>query len=160
MGLFQQPAKCAIDVTGLEVVMGSRVLFIDDDPLIGKLVRDLLEEEGFQVTVATSGQEGLDLARSHPPEVFLLDIMMPGMDGFEVCEAIRRDHALRSIPVVMLTAMESQKLNEQAFAAGAELCMTKPFSPKRLLNAVNIALQNASLKRINSEKKKQKRKTA
>jgi len=86
--------------------------------------------------------------------------MMPGMDGFQVCEAIRRDDALRSIPVVMLTAMESQKLNERAFAVGAEACMTKPFSPDRLLNAVNITIQNASLKRINSEKKKQKRKTA
>ena len=139
--------------------MGCRVLFIDDDPLVGKLVRDLLEQEGYQVAVAISGKEGLNIARAQPPDVFLLDIMMPGMDGFQVCEAIRRDHALRSIPVVMLTAMESQKLNEQAFAAGAELCMTKPFSPERLLNAVNITVQNASLKRINSEKKDRKRKT-
>lgn len=140
--------------------MGSCVLFIDDDPLVGKLVRDLLEQEGYRVAVATSGKEGLNVARTHPPDVFLLDIMMPGMDGFQVCEAIRRDDALRSIPVVMLTAMESQKLNERAFAVGAEACMTKPFSPERLLNAVNITIQNASLKRINSEKKGRKRKTA
>lgn len=140
--------------------MGSCVLFIDDDPLVGRVVRDFLEQEGFQVTVATSGKAGLDQARSNPPDLFLLDIMMPGMDGFEVCEAIRRDQKLHKIPVVMLTAMESQKLNEQAFAAGAELCMTKPFSPERLLNAVNIALQNASRKRISSEKKEQKRKTS
>jgi CheY-like chemotaxis protein len=139
--------------------MGSRVLFIDDDPLVGKLVRDLLEQEGYQVTVATSGKEGLNVARTQPPDVFLLDIMMPGMDGFQVCEAIRRDDALRTIPVVMLTAMESQKLNERAFAAGAEVCMTKPFSPDRLLNTVNITVQNASLRRTNSEKKKHKRKT-
>ena len=109
---------------------------------------------------ATSGMTGLDLARSDPPDLFLLDIMMPGMDGFEVCEAIRRDQALCKVPVVMLTAMESQKLNERAFAVRAEVCMTKPFSPERLLNAVNIALQNALLKRIKSDKKKQKRKTA
>jgi DNA-binding response OmpR family regulator len=139
---------------------GGRVLFIDDDPLVGKVVRDFLEQEGFQVAVATSGMAGLDLARSNPPDLFLLDIMMPGMDGFEVCDAIRRDQALCKLPVVMLTAMESQKLNERAFAVGAEVCMTKPFSPERLLNAVNIALQNASLKRIKSDKKKQKRGTA
>ena len=139
--------------------MGCRVLFIDNDPLVGKLVRDLLEQEGYQVAVAISGKEGLNIARAQPPDVFLLDIMMPGMDGFQVCEAIRRDDALRSIPVVMLTAMESQKLNERAFAVGAEACMTKPFSPERLLNAVNITVQNASLKRINSEKKDRKRKT-
>ncbi len=71
--------------------MGSRVLFIDDDPLVGRVVRDFLEQEGFQGTVATSGKAGLDQARSNPPDLFLLDIMMPGMDGFEVCEAIRRD---------------------------------------------------------------------
>jgi len=136
--------------------MGIRVLFIDDDPLVGKLVRDILEQEGFQPTVATSGQQGLDLARAHPPDVILLDIMMPGMDGFEVCEAIRRDHTLHKIPVVMLTAMESQKLNERAFAAGAEVCMTKPFSPERLLNALDLALQNARRKRNKSQKKKQK----
>ena len=139
--------------------MGCRVLFIDNDPLVGKLVRDLLEQEGYQVAVAISGKEGLNIARAQPPDVFLLDIMMPGMDGFQVCEAIRRDDALRSIPVVMLTALESQKLNERAFAVGAEACMTKPFSPERLLNAVNITIQNASLKRINSEKKDRKRKT-
>ena len=138
--------------------IGSRVLFIDDDPLVGKLVRDLLEQEGFQPTVATSGPQGLELARTNPPDVILLDIMMPGMDGFEVCEAIRRDHTLHKIPVVMLTAMESQKLNERAFAAGAEVCMTKPFSPDRLLNALTIALQNVALKHIKSQKKKSKRK--
>jgi CheY-like chemotaxis protein len=140
--------------------MGSRVLFIDDDPLVRRVVRDFLEQEGFQVHLASSGKEGLDIARSQPPDMILLDIMMPGMDGFEVCRTIRRDHALHKIPVVMLTAMESQKLNERAFAAGAEVCMTKPFSPERLLNAVNIALQNAAMKRISSEKKKQKRKTS
>ena len=142
------------------MAMGCRVLFIDNDPLVGKLVRDLLEQEGYQVAVAISGKEGLNIARAQPPDVFLLDIMMPGMDGFQVCEAIRRDDALRSIPVVMLTALESQKLNERAFAVGAEACMTKPFSPERLLNAVNITVQNASLKRINSEKKERKPKTA
>ncbi|MFI5341102.1 MAG: PleD family two-component system response regulator [Candidatus Methylomirabilales bacterium] len=139
---------------------GGGVLFIDDDPLVVKVVQDFLEQEGFQVAVATSGMAGLDLARSDPPALFLLDIMMPGMDGFEVCEAIRRDHALCKVPVVVLTAMESQKLNERAFAVGAEVCMTKPFSPERLLNAVNIALHNAVLKRINSDKKNQKRKIA
>ncbi|MGE5849832.1 MAG: response regulator [Candidatus Methylomirabilota bacterium] len=140
--------------------MGSRVLFIDDDPLVGKLVRDLLEQEGFQATVATSGQQGLELARRSPPDVILLDIMMPGMDGFEVCEVIRRDDTLQYIPVVMLTAMGSQKLNERAFAAGAEVCMTKPFSPERLLNALNIALHNAVRRRTHNRKKKPKRDTA
>ncbi len=138
---------------------GGRVLFIDDDALVAELVQDILEQEGFQVAIAPSGMAGLDLARSDPPKLFLLDIMMPGMDGFEVCEAIRRDRALCKVPVIMLTAMDSQNLNERAFAAGAEVCMTKPFAPERLLNAVNTALQNAFLKRSNIGKKKLERKT-
>ena len=140
--------------------MESRVLFIDDDASIGKLVRGLLEQRGFQVTLATSGRQGLDIARSNPPDVILLDVMMPGMDGFEVCGMIRQDQALHKIPVVMLTAMDSQDLHERACAAGAELCMTKPFWPERLLNVVNIALQNVSLKSIHSHKKTLKRNTA
>ena len=140
--------------------MESRVLFIDDDASIGKLVRGLLEQKGFQVTLATSGKQGLDLARSSPPDVILLDVMMPGMDGFEVCGAIRRDHALHKIPVVMLTAMESQDLHARACAAGAELCMTKPFWPELLLNVVNFALQNVTLKRNHSHIKRLAHKTA
>ena len=99
---------------------GGAVLSIDNDPLVVKSVQDFLEQEGFQVALATSGMAGLDLARSAPPALFLLDIMMPGMDGFEVCEAIRRDHALCKAPVIMLTAMDSQNLNKRAFAAGAD----------------------------------------
>jgi len=139
---------------------GGHVLFIDDDPLVVKVVQHLLEQEGFQVAIATSGMAGLDLARSAPPKLFLLDIMMPGMDGFQVCEAIRRDRVLCKVPVIMLTAMESRNLNVRAFAAGADACMTKPFAPERLLNAVNIALQNAVLKRSNRGKEKPKRETA
>lgn len=133
--------------------MATRVLFVDDDALMGRLVRDFLEQEGFQVTVAPSGKDGLDLARQSPPDLILLDIMMPGMDGFEVCRALRKDVQLHKVPVVMLTAMESAKLNEQAFAAGAEVCMTKPFRPDRLLNVVNLALQNAALKRRPKQKR-------
>jgi DNA-binding response OmpR family regulator len=136
-----------------------RVLVIDDHPLVAKVVQHLLEREGFRVAVATSGMAGLDLARSDPPDLFLLDVMMPGMNGFEVCQAIRRDRALCTVPVIILTGVESQNLNERAFAAGADACMTKPFAPERLLSAVNIALQNTSRKRSNSGKEKPKRET-
>ena len=126
--------------------MGKHILFVDDDALMGRLVSDALKQQGFQVSLAASGKEGLEGARRHPPDLIVLDIMMPGMDGFEVCQEIRRDHKLNSIPVVMLTAMDSSKLNERAFAAGAEVCMTKPFRPDRLVNMVQITLQNAARK--------------
>jgi CheY-like chemotaxis protein len=98
------------------------------------------------VTVATTGKDGLDIARRHPPDLILLDVMMPGMDGFEVCKEVRQDAGLRKVSVVMLTAMESPKLNLRAFAAGAEVCVTKPFQPARLINAVHMVLQNSTRK--------------
>jgi len=124
--------------------MGTHILCVDDEPLMRQLVSDVLKRHGFEVALATNGAEGLERARRRPPDLIVLDIMMPDMDGFEVCRQLRLDPRLRTIPVVMLTAMQSAKLNEQAFAVGADVCMTKPFVPDRLVNMVNIALQNAA----------------
>jgi DNA-binding response OmpR family regulator len=128
--------------------MGKRVLVVDDDALIGQYVRDVLEQVGHSVTVVRNGKDGLATARKQRPDLILLDVMMPELNGFQVCEALRGDTTLEAIPVVMLTAMEDQKLNALAFAAGAEVCMTKPFEPDRLLNIVNLAMENAARKRL------------
>ena len=126
--------------------MARHVLVVDDDPLIGQYLVDVLDGKGFTVTVARNGKEGLEAARSQRPDLILLDVMMPELNGFQVCEALRRDPALEATPVVMLTAMENQKLNELAFEAGAEVCMTKPFQPDRLINIINLAIDNAARK--------------
>jgi len=126
--------------------MARHVLVVDDDPLIGQYLVDVLDGKGFTVTVARNGKEGLEAARSQRPDLILLDVMMPELNGFQVCEALRRDPALEATPVVMLTAMENQKLNELAFEAGAEACMTKPFQPDRLINIINLAIDNAARK--------------
>jgi len=126
--------------------MAKHVLVVDDDPLIGQYLVDVLDGKGFTVTVARNGKEGLEAARSQRPDLILLDVMMPELNGFQVCEALRRDPALEATPVVMLTAMENQKLNELAFEAGAEACMTKPFQPDRLINIINLAIDNAARK--------------
>jgi CheY-like chemotaxis protein len=125
--------------------MRNHILFVDDDALLRRLVHDMLKHEGYILTLASSGAEGLASARGHPPDLILLDLMMPGMDGFEVCREIRRDHRLSAIPVVMLTAMISSDVNKKALTAGADMCVSKPFRPDTLLNAVNIALQVAVL---------------
>jgi DNA-binding response OmpR family regulator len=127
--------------------VGRNVLFIDDDVLVGQWVRDLLEREGFHVTIALNGRDGLAAARRHPPDLILLDVVLPGMDGFDVCREIRQDSELSTVSVVMLTATKSPKLNANAFAAGAEACVTKPFQPHRLVNTVHMTLQNAALKK-------------
>jgi len=128
--------------------MSKHVLIVDDDPLIGQFLVDVLDGKGFTVTMARNGKEGLEAARSQKPDLILLDVMMPELNGFQVCEALRRDASLEAIPVVMLTAMENQKLNQLAFEAGAEVCMTKPFQPDRLINIINLALHNAVRKRV------------
>jgi len=127
--------------------MAQRILFVDDDSLLQRLVHDVLDREGFSVSLASTGEEGLSSAHGDPPDLILLDIMMPGMDGFEVCQRIRRDHRLRPIPVVILTAMKKPNLNERAFAAGADMCLTKPFQPDELVSAVSFALRTSALKK-------------
>ena len=132
--------------------MAQRILFVDDDALLQRLVQDVLDREGFTVSLASNGEEGLTSAHSDPPDLILLDLMMPGMDGFQVCQEIRRHHRLRPIPVVILTAMKGPNLDERAFAAGANMCLTKPFQPDELVSAVSFALKTSALK--NARKKK------
>lgn len=137
-------------------MVADHVLFVDDDAHIGHLIRQLLEQHGYRVTVASNGKACLDMARLHPPSLIVLDIMMPGMDGFEVCQQLRQDAGLREVPVLMLTAMEDPKLNERAFAAGAQVCMTKPFRSDHLLNTMHLTLRNAARKRYRVEQQKGK----
>jgi two-component system alkaline phosphatase synthesis response regulator PhoP len=111
----------------------------------------MLEHEGYLLTLASSGAEGLASARGRPPDLILLDLMMPGMDGFEVCREIRRDHRLSAIPVVMLTAMKNSDFNREALTAGADLCVSKPFRPDTLVAAVTAALQAALLRNRQKE---------
>src|SRR5574337_1990588 len=120
--------------------MPERILFVDDDSLLQRLVHDVLDREGFRVSLASSGEEGLSSAHCDPPDLIVLDLMMPGMDGLEVCQEIRRHHRLHPIPVVILTAMKTPNLHEQAFTAGADMCLTKPFQPDELVSAVSLAL--------------------
>jgi len=134
-------------------VVGKRVLMVDDDPNFGRLVRELLERNGYAVTVVTSGTACLETARREPPDLIVLDVMMPGMDGYDVCQELRNDAGLRNVPVVILTAMEDPKLNQRAFAAGAKLCMTKPLRPDKFLHAVQMALLSAARKPPKAEKK-------
>jgi DNA-binding response OmpR family regulator len=131
--------------------MAQRILYVDDDALLQRLVCDVLDREGFTVSLASNGEEGLTSAHSDPPDLILLDLMMPGMDGFQVCQEIRRHHRLSPIPIVILTAMKGPNLDERAFAAGANMCLTKPFQPDELVSAVSFALKTSALK--NARKK-------
>jgi DNA-binding response OmpR family regulator len=108
------------------------VLVVDDDEMIRRLVRAVLEADEFEVAEARDGQTALDLANATRPAVVVLDIMMPGIDGVEVCRRLDHDQ----VKVVVLTARDDPKLETEAKEAGADAFMTKPFSPMALLDLV------------------------
>jgi CheY-like chemotaxis protein len=117
------------------------VLIIDDQPFFVTMQQNLLKTQGYRVLAATSGADGLARAKQYKPDLILLDIEMPGMDGFAVCEKLKQDAELRQIPVIILTATQDIKLNEKAFRAGAEVTVLKSVSGERLLNMLRIALE-------------------
>src|SRR5512141_721878 len=110
--------------------MGLRVLVVDDEPPIVNLVRGYLEREGWSVSIAGDGPEGLALARSVQPDVVVLDLMLPGLDGVEVCRQLR---TFSSASVVMLTSKSEEIDKLVGLAVGADDYMTKPFSPRELV---------------------------
>ena len=116
------------------------VLVIDDQPFFTNMLRNVLEQQGFRVLVAQNGPDGLKLAKAHPPDIILLDIEMPEMNGFTVCERLKQDVALKHVPVVILTGTNDPKLNEKAFKAGAEITALKSLSAERLVNMLRLAL--------------------
>lgn len=117
-----------------------RVLVVDDQPANLRVVSALLEREGHGVSVAGSGEAALELAGAQPPDLMLLDMMMPGMDGFGVMEEIRLRALLPRVPVVFLTAAQDRGLLLRAFEAGAVDYVVKPFIPEELVARVNAHL--------------------
>lgn len=120
--------------------MRKRVLVIDDDARARALVAAFLEPVGYDVRAAGGGVAGLALADAEPPDIVLLDLQMPGMDGYEVCRILRQGPKTGTIPVVMLTASDDPHLNREAYAAGAQACVPKPFRKDSLIAVIQAAL--------------------
>lgn len=127
--------------------MPKRVLVIDDNPQDRALVAAVLEPAGYVVRGAESGVAGLKLADIEPPDIIVLDLHMPGMDGYEVCRLLSQGPRTRRIPVVLLTASDDLSLNRQAYAAGAWACVPKPFRREGLIAAIQAALVSGSRKK-------------
>ena len=117
-----------------------KILCVDDDPLILQLNGDILRFHGYKILNALDGPAALEIAARERPALILLDIMMPGMDGFEVCHRLKADPALKDIPIIVLTAMTDTRLNARAFEAGAQLAMRKPAEPAVVLRTIEAAL--------------------
>ena len=112
------------------------ILVVDDEPPIVDLVRFTLEDADVRIVEASDGVEALVMARQTIPDLVLLDVHMPGLDGFEVCRQLRREPALVRIPIVMLTAAGQEADRARGRAAGADEYLTNPFSPLALLALV------------------------
>jgi len=117
-----------------------KVLCIDDDPLIRQLLTFALKRHGFFPLSAPDGPTGIAMAVDEHPRLILVDIMMPGMDGYEVCRRLKADPRTATIALIILTAHSDAKLNVKVFQAGADLALTKPFQPERLIATVRTAL--------------------
>ncbi len=113
---------------GKEVVPAPRVLIADDEPRLLHIVAMYLTMEGFDVTCAPDGRAALDLLRTEPFDAAILDVMMPGCDGLEVCHRLRQDPRTELLPVVIFTSLSSDSDVERARLAGANHMITKPFS--------------------------------
>ncbi len=123
--------------------MSSRVLIVEDEPDIRELVVHHLKREGYQVSVAASGEEALRQVQASPPDLVLLDLMRPAMNGLEVCRRLRQDPVTASLPIVMLTAKGDEVDRVLGLELGADDYVVKPFSPKELLARVRAVLRRS-----------------
>jgi DNA-binding response OmpR family regulator len=123
------------------------VLVIDDEADLVELVRYNLDKEGFRVIAASDGESGLEVARRRTPDLIVLDLMMPGMDGLSVCRALRADERTSRIPLIMLTARAAETDRVVGLEMGADDYVTKPFSPRELVARVKAVLRRVALPR-------------
>jgi DNA-binding response OmpR family regulator len=114
-----------------------KLLIADDESGIRSLVRMTLERDSYQILEASDGEEAIALAREFHPEVVLLDVMMPGLSGFDVCRALKDDPTTAEATVVLLTAKAQESDRAEGIAAGADDYFTKPFSPIALLRKID-----------------------
>ena len=120
--------------------MSKRILVVDDEMYIVNILDFTLAGEGWEVVSANNGEDALRTLLKFEPDLVILDVMMPRMDGVEVCRAIKAREESASTPVIMLTAKDREKDKDDALEAGADLYLTKPFSPQRLVQEIRNLL--------------------
>lgn len=129
----------------------AHVLVVEDEEDILQLVEYNLLKEGYTVSCARTGEEGLRLARDEKPDLVLLDLMLPGIDGHEVCRALRREAATEKVPIVMLTAKGEEADVVAGLEQGADDYITKPFSPKVLVARIRTVLRRGAAAPVESD---------
>lgn len=121
------------------------ILLVEDEQEMLRLLQLTFEAQGFQVLSAVDGRQGLNFARQHHPDIILLDIMLPIMDGYKVCRAIKTDSQLKDIPIILFTARTRKEDQQRGFDAGADDYITKPLQIDEIINCVHKFLPEHQL---------------
>ena len=121
----------------------TKILAVDDEPLYQHLLKVNLEKEGYDVITASNGEEALEMVSTRHPDLVIMDIMMPKMDGYSSCYALKREAATRSIPIIILTAIDLKLNLECGKEIGADGYITKPFNSQDLLDNIAQVLATA-----------------
>jgi two-component system, OmpR family, phosphate regulon response regulator PhoB len=125
-------------------IQTAKVLVIDDEPEITDIVETFLTEAGYTVTVENTPRNAVVRAREFRPEVVILDIMMPDMDGYQICQEMKQDPALANVPIIFLTGKDRNDDMGRSFKVGGDMFIKKPFSCERLLEIVNIVVMSTT----------------
>ncbi len=126
--------------------MKEKILLVEDEKDIIKMLEYNLKKEGFKVIDARDGEDALDMALREQPDIILLDLMLPGMDGLEVCKNLKKEPRTASIPVIMVTAKSQESDKIVGLELGADDYITKPFSPRELIARIKAVLRRANEK--------------
>lgn len=120
--------------------MTKKILMVDDQPFILTIGREILERGGFSVITANDGLEGVTVAKTHRPDLIIMDVEMPNMNGFEACRRLRQDETLKQTPIIMLTSKTEANYMEEGFRAGATLYIGKPINEEKLITVIKAVI--------------------
>ena len=122
----------------------AKILVVDDEPEITEIIDTYLSENGFKVMTENSPMKAVEKAKGFKPDVILLDIMMPGVDGYDICQNLKQDPEFMSTPIIFLTGKDKSDDMGRSFKSGGDMFIKKPFSCERLLEIVTIVLLSSA----------------
>jgi two-component system alkaline phosphatase synthesis response regulator PhoP len=117
------------------------ILVVEDNPQTVKLIKFILEKNDYSAVTAKDGEKGLQMAKEKKPDLIILDLMLPGMDGYRVCETLKADADTKEIPIIVLTALDTGADFEKALEKKADWYITKPFEPQHLLRRIEYLIE-------------------
>jgi two-component system alkaline phosphatase synthesis response regulator PhoP len=133
--------------------MAKRILAVDDEPRVLAMIQKRLETAGYEVITATEGQEALKKAHAEQPDLIVLDLILPGLNGYQICAMLKKDELYRDIPILMLTARSQEQDVSEGMRVGADAYMTKPYDSEAFLFQVAGLLGKREQKRLAEEEK-------